>query len=109
MELLSRFVRFVVWVLILSWVIKLLGRLAGWALRRAVDPQQRQSGAEPAADATPRPEVGPRQLVRDPVCGLHMAETLAIPYRGGGELVHFCSTECRDKYAAGILRRAANG
>jgi hypothetical protein len=39
---------------------------------------------------------------------MHLAETLAIPFRDRGELVHFCSAECRDKYAKGSLQRAAN-
>jgi YHS domain-containing protein len=117
MNVIARFVRFVVWVLVLSWVFKLLGRLAGWALRRAMDPEQ-QAGAVPnSAGGTEsfsgavagEPQVATRHLVRDPVCGMHLAETLAIPYRDSGELVHFCSAECRDKYTNGILRRAANG
>jgi YHS domain-containing protein len=112
MEWLARFVRFVFWVLVLSWVIKLVGKVAGWALRRAFDPERRQQGASDSAEAastTSGPRVASRQLVRDPVCGMHLAETLAIPYRDRGELVHFCSADCRDKYAAGSLRRAANG
>jgi YHS domain-containing protein len=39
-----------------------------------------------------------RRLVRDPVCGAHVAEVLAIPLREGGELLHFCSIACRDEY-----------
>ncbi len=39
-----------------------------------------------------------RRLVRDPVCGAHVAEVLSIPLREGGELLHFCSTACRDQY-----------
>jgi YHS domain-containing protein len=49
--------------------------------------------------------------VRDPVCGMHVAEVLAVPLRESGELVHFCSTACRDKYLSesGTRRMAANG
>ena len=50
-----------------------------------------------------------RRLVRDPVCGTHVAEVLAIPLREGGELVHFCSVACRDKYVSSAQRMAANG
>ena len=39
-----------------------------------------------------------RRLVRDPVCGAHVAEVLAIPLREGGDLLHFCSIVCRDEY-----------
>ena len=109
MEWLARLVRFVFWVVVISWAMRLIGRVAGWALRRAVQPERGTEEADSAGDAPPGPRVATRQLVRDPVCGMHLAETLAIPYRDGGELVHFCSAECRDKYAAGSLRRAANG
>ena len=39
-----------------------------------------------------------RRLVRDPVCGAHVAEVLAIPLRDGSELLHFCSIACREEY-----------
>jgi YHS domain-containing protein len=110
MNLIERFFRFVVWVVILSWGIRLIGRFFAWALNSAGSPSQRQAASpvdgSQAADSEPR--VASRQLVRDPVCGMHLAETLAIPFREHGELLHFCSAECRDKYANGILRRAAN-
>ncbi len=107
MTFLARFVRFVVWVLILSWGIKLLGRVFAWALQRSVNSGGAQSAAGPGAES--QPQLASRQLVRDPVCGMHLAETLAIPYRDRGELVHFCSAECREKYVSGSLQRAANG
>jgi YHS domain-containing protein len=132
MNILARFLRFVFWVLIFSWGLKLIGRVAGWALRRAVNPEQhaggangaewtgtQPSGTQPGATrsaagrtadaATGQSEPAARQLVRDPVCGMHIAEVLAIPLRERGELLHFCSAECRDKYASGLLRQAANG
>jgi YHS domain-containing protein len=116
MNVLARFLRFVIWVVVLSWIFKLVGRFAMWALRRAVDPGQRSGNAggnatenpERVAGAAGAPQLATRHLVRDPVCGMHLAETLAIPYRHSGQLVHFCSVDCRDKYASGILRRAAN-
>jgi YHS domain-containing protein len=86
-----------------------------WMLRRAVGPggefgsassvNVNATGNEVRAEST-----GPaaRKLVRDPVCGVYVAEVLAIPLRENGELVYFCSTACRDKYAVQIERRAAN-
>jgi YHS domain-containing protein len=113
MNFLARILRFVFWVVIFSWIVRLAARLVGRAMATTGE-GERESGAE-AADhrgasgsaefATP----AGRQLVRDPVCGMHLAETLAIPFRDRGELRHFCSAECRDKYAQEGLRRAANG
>jgi len=109
MDTIARLVRFVVWVLVLSWVFRLIAKLAGWALRRAAGAGSAPGTAESAAEtAAAGPQLATRHLVRDPVCGMHLAETLAIPLRDGGELRHFCSAECRDQYARGILRRAAN-
>jgi hypothetical protein len=40
---------------------------------------------------------------------MHVDETLSIPLRNGGELLHFCSMACRDAYAAETKKLAANG
>jgi YHS domain-containing protein len=50
-----------------------------------------------------------RRLVRDPVCGVHVAEERAIPLHTGGEVIHFCSVECRDQYVGSEQKFAANG
>jgi hypothetical protein len=93
MSILSRFIRFLFWLLVVSWSVALLRRLVAWMLR----------GGPPA----PREDVevaghsetgGARRLVRDPVCGAHVAEVLSIPLREGAALLHFCSPACRDQY-----------
>ena len=89
--------RFLFWVLIVSWAVRLLGRVIGANAGRR-EPQQ----------GSPEPVVGSKRLVKDPVCGMHMAEELALPLRANGEIVHFCSEECRAKYEATMVRRAAS-
>jgi YHS domain-containing protein len=97
----GRLVRFIFWVLIVSWVIKLVGRLlSGGNLRSA--------GAGARGTTKQGPELSGRRLVRDPVCGTHMAEELALPLSVNGETQYFCSQECREKYESSVLRRAAN-
>lgn len=49
-----------------------------------------------------------RKLVRDPVCGMHIAEGLALPLKQGSTILHFCSAECRDKYINESRKSAAN-
>lgn len=66
------------------------------------------NGSKADRDVVIPPDAISRKLVRDPVCGMHMAETIAIPLRESGELVHFCSVECRDKYLSGSRKLAAN-
>jgi YHS domain-containing protein len=39
-------------------------------------------------------------LVRDPQCGTYVMESRAIRLSTGGKTLYFCSTACRDAYAA---------
>jgi hypothetical protein len=105
MNFLARMLRFVFWLVIVSWGVALLRRIVAWMLHGATN-NGRQS-----ADVAPTAQIPgtARRLVRDPVCGVHIAEVLAIPLREGSELVHFCSTACRDKYAGSERKLAANG
>jgi hypothetical protein len=93
MSILSRFIRFLFWLLVVSSGVALLRRLVAWML----------GGGRPAptggVEVAGRSETAAaRRLVRDPVCGAHVAEVLSIPLREGPELLHFCSPACRDQY-----------
>jgi YHS domain-containing protein len=37
-------------------------------------------------------------LYKDPVCGTYVSSDSAIAQNVGGQMVYFCSAECRDKY-----------
>jgi YHS domain-containing protein len=59
--------------------------------------------------ATATPQTTPRQsphvqvggeLKKDPVCGIYVSTAVALTKTIDGQLVHFCSKECRDKYRA---------
>jgi hypothetical protein len=121
MDFLQRVVRYLFWLLVVSWSAWLLKKALAWMLRKAVGsggPIGRQygyagpaprAGAGSTASSAPQGDLAPRKLVRDPVCGVYLAEVLAIPLRDSGQLLHFCSMACRDKYAVQVQRRAANG
>jgi len=97
MSFLGRILRFLFWVLLVSWVVKLLGRAIGGA------------GAAQGTPGYPQQEpTGGKRLVKDPVCGMHMAQELALPLEANGEVLHFCSEECRSKYERSTVRRAAS-
>ena len=105
MTFLTRIMRFLFWLLVVSWSVWLLRRTLGWLLHDVT------SAAQPAQEATEKtrePERA-RLLVRDPVCGMHVDEALSVPLREDGELLHFCSLACRDAYIAGRKKFAANG
>jgi len=95
MDFLGRILRFLFWVLLVSWAVKLLGRVIGGASTSRSAPSDTPLGAS-------------KRLVKDPVCGMHMAEELALPLQANGEVVHFCSPECRAKYESSMVRRAAS-
>ncbi|MCC7175531.1 MAG: hypothetical protein IT159_10075 [Bryobacterales bacterium] len=38
------------------------------------------------------------ELKRDPVCGTFVAPSASVKKTVRGEVLHFCSTACRDKY-----------
>ena len=100
----SRVMRFLIWLVALCWAVALLRRAVAWMLRGFLNSLTRR---EAAPDQ--QPTVGSRRLVRDPVCGVHVAEERAIPLRTGDEVVHFCSAACRDQYAVNEHKFAANG
>ena len=104
MNFFARVARFLFWLLVVSWSMWLLAPHRGLACS-AMLPLQRSNPRK----LRPRrkPPTSARRLVRDPVCGMHVDETLSIPLREGGELLHFCSTACRDAYA--VQRQKAGG
>jgi YHS domain-containing protein len=105
MNFIARIVRFLFWLLVLSWGVRLLRRIVGGMLRQPA--AQAPETADDSA-AIPAPETA-RRLVRDPVCGMHIDETRSLPLREGSELLHFCSPACRDAYAGSTKKFAANG
>jgi YHS domain-containing protein len=120
MNFLARIFRFLFWLLLVSWSVALLRRVLAWMLQGAAVPATATDQDVPAGVSAADAGVGAgsgktdrgvaaRRLVRDPVCGMHVAEVLAVPLRESGELVHFCSLACRDKYVNGRQRMAANG
>ena len=99
MTFIVRMLRYLFWILVVSWTVRLLGRVVSQMGRGA-------SQREPSGDV-PNDAVS-KKLVRDPVCGIHVSEGLALPVRQGKETVYFCSAECRDKYVEGGRKFVAN-
>src|SRR5262249_5920982 len=99
MAFIARLLRFLFWVIIVSWSVSLLRRLVasmGAASTHRTDPLD-----------VPNDAVA-RKLVRDPVCGMHLAEGLAIVERNVGTPVYFCSEECRNKFMGEPRKYVAN-
>lgn len=99
MTFIGRILRFLFWVLIVSWSVSLLRRLLHSFGRAGTNRD------EPLD--VPSSTVA-RKLVRDPVCGMHVAEGLAIVEHNGGETLYFCSEECRNRFVGEPKKYVAN-
>jgi len=82
---LSRFIRFILWAILLGGIVSLLRRRARLSARRA-------------PDASPSPPAKPAPLYRDPICGTYISPEISFPASHAGQVLHFCSAECRDRY-----------
>lgn len=100
MEILGRILRFLFWLVVLSWSISLL--------KRFFRAQPHEGNSTEGNQSVPEAPTS-KKLVRDPICGMHVAEELAVSVRTENELVHFCSAECRDRYLRETQKLAANG
>src|ERR1700745_2017170 len=103
MEFISRVLKYLFWLLVVSWTVALLRRV-GVGMASVAEQPWRPSEAAPGAQ-NGQEGLRTQRLVRDPVCGIHVAQELAVPLRDGNELVHFCSVACRDQYAFAVGRK----
>jgi YHS domain-containing protein len=103
----SRMMRFLIWLVVLCWTVAMLRRAVAWVLHGFSGSATNQP-SQPGP-ANQQPSASSRRLVRDPVCGMHVAEERAIPLKVEGELLHFCSQACRDQYARDNQKFAAHG
>jgi YHS domain-containing protein len=71
-----------------------LATLVRWLISPSRKSPQRQTSS-PASG----------KMIRDPHCGTHVAQELAVQVESGGETLMFCSKHCRDKYL--LLRRSS--
>jgi YHS domain-containing protein len=95
----GRLLRYLFWLVVVSWSVAILRKV----VRKMV------SGDMPAKPYVDVPNTAVNQkLVRDPICGMHVAEGLSLSLQQGGQVVHFCSAECRDKYLVETQRISAS-
>ena len=92
MAFLARIVRLLLWLVVAVWLGRKLVSLLSSGERREVPP------ASPLA---------PKPLYRDPWCGTHVSPEISYSLEQGGQILHFCSAECRERYQAS-LRPAAS-
>ena len=86
--LLLRLLRFLGWLIFATWVGR---KLLGWLFAGT-------SGAQwPGREPPTAPQTG-KPLHRDPICGMHVPEEISVTLELGGQVHHFCSPECRERF-----------
>jgi YHS domain-containing protein len=75
-------------------VLFVLALLVARAIRLFVGGIAAGVSVGPAAGRRP----APMKLVRDPVCGTHVAPRQALSLTSGGTTHYFCSEECRSRF-----------
>jgi YHS domain-containing protein len=68
------------------------------AVLRSIFASGRSTTAPRTAARQPPPVQAGGELKRDPVCGTYVSAATGITRTVNGQVVHFCSAECRDKF-----------
>ena len=55
------------------------------------------TASQPRASQPPSVPAG-GELRKDPVCGTYVSTSASVTRTVNGQLLHFCSAQCRDKY-----------
>jgi YHS domain-containing protein len=66
---------------------------------RSLFPTQRNVTRQAPPASQPNVVVG-GELKKDPVCGTYVSTGASVTRTVNGQVLHFCSKECRDKYRA---------
>ena len=89
--------RFLVYSLVAVFLISLVRMFIGIILKGFGDLLNPQSASEPGPEPAQQVPAG-GELKKDPVCGTYVSEVASIKRTVKGQTVHFCSTDCRDKF-----------
>jgi YHS domain-containing protein len=55
----------------------------------------------------PHETLTPVALQRDPYCGTYVSTEISFPLEQSGQVLHFCSAECRARFQANSKRAAS--
>jgi YHS domain-containing protein len=83
-----RAVLYLLFTVLILTLVRALASGLGQSLLGRLDPRSKRP-------TTPR---SGGELRRDPVCGTYVSEAVSVKKTIGQQVVHFCSTACRDKY-----------
>jgi hypothetical protein len=97
--------RIIIGIIVSLFMIALLRMIIGAISRemggsRGAMPSQAGNTPNSRAPGAPPPKVSGGELRRCPTCGTYHAVGNIAGRTTGGELIHFCSVSCREKFAA---------
>jgi YHS domain-containing protein len=82
-------------------VVLFILRLGGIVLRAFLggfaQGSRPEGQASPGWGSSPQPRGQIEELVKDPICGVHVARSSALEGRYRGASAYFCSPECAEK------------
>lgn len=91
-------IRAILYLVIVIFLITFLRMVIG-LIMRSMGEMMSQSASAPNSQSGPANIPMSGELKRDPVCGTFVPASTTFRKTVHGELYHFCSAECRDKYA----------
>ncbi|HXE74809.1 MAG TPA: hypothetical protein VNN18_04100 [Candidatus Xenobia bacterium] len=83
----------------MMWLLRFAALVAAFVLLRHVARWVWRNVLSPG----PHAQVPPARqgvMKRDPACGTYVDVEVSVQARAGDEVLHFCSTQCRDVYLA---------
>ena len=89
-------IRTVIYLLISIFLITFLRFVIG-IIGKAFSDLARPASPDPRRPSSSAATAG-GELKRDPVCGTFVAPSASVKKTVRGEMLHFCSPACRDKY-----------
>jgi YHS domain-containing protein len=95
--------RSVLYLLIAIFLITILRYFIGAILKgfsQLLQPRSPSSTRSGPGGASRAPTAD--ELKKDPVCGTFVATATSVKKTVRGEVIYFCSNECRDKYIEGL-------
>ena len=89
-------IRTVFYLLVAIFLLTFLRYVIGAITRGFADFLQPKSPAGPTASVPQGGTAG--ELKKDPVCGTYVSTATSVRSTVRGEVLHFCSSACRDKF-----------
>ena len=90
--------RALIYTILGLFVISVVRMIAGTLAKGVSELFQEESAASKKPKSPPA--TGGGALKRDPVCGTYVPMDNSVRKSVNGEVLYFCSPECRDKYAS---------